>query len=156
MTDTKIWELTEGQLAECITFARDKWIASTTPEEGREWREAMQAFVAEQRHRMDLMLNDETNAVKLDIERKRFEAEKQQQANALMFEQQQQKTQNGFRIVELLITAIGAGTTIISAILGYKGRMVESTVKANAWNNICNLDRNGEIPLQQANKFIKW
>lgn len=148
MPNFELWEITDSQLAEAITYARDKWIASTTPEEGHEWREAMNTFISEQRHRMDLMLKDETDAVKLDSERKLKEAE-------LSNEKGKQKAQNWLKGLEVLVSGLGVVSTVYSAWAGLKGKTIESVVKAQAWERICKLEENGDIPLNQANKFIK-
>lgn len=130
MPNFELWDISDSQLAEAITYARDKWIASTTPEEGHEWREAMQILMAEQRHRMDLTLNNETDAVK-------------------------QKTQNWLKGLEILVSALGVVSGVYSAWTGLKGKMIESAVKAQAWERICQFEENGNITLNQANKFIK-
>lgn len=148
MPNFDLWEVTDSQLAEAITYAREKWIASTNPDEGHEWREAMQTLMAEQRHRMDLMLKDETDAVKLDSERKLKEAE-------LSNEKGKQKVQNLLKGFEVLVSGLGVVSTVYSAWAGLKGKTIESAVKAQAWERICKLEENGDIPLNQANKFIK-
>lgn len=148
MPNFELWEITDSQLAEAITYARDRWIKSTTPEEGHEWREAMNDFISEQRHRMDLMLKDETDAVKLDSERKLKEAE-------LSNDKSKQKAQNIIKVFEVLVSGLGVASTVYSAWAGLKGKTIESAVKAQAWERICKLEENGDIPLNQANKFIK-
>lgn len=171
---TEMWDLTDEQLSKCITKCHEGFMKSKDADEASRWKSVMDTFMTEQRMRMDMMLKDETDANKLNLECKKHndDVEKQKaemefnsrkhedeiemQKERFEYEKKSQKLNTGLKIGEMLL---GAGTifaTIFSAVTNLKAKKIEMETKSEAWNRICKTEEEGEIPLTQSNKFIKW
>jgi hypothetical protein len=148
MAELKMWEFTDNQVSEAITYCHDRFVNSTSVEDAKEWKEIETMFLREQRERMDLMLKDETEASKISYEDSRFEKN-------LELEEKKLKTSKVLKVGEIAVGLVGSAATIISAVLNFSSRRIEFETKRESWERICQYEESGEIPLQQSNKFIK-
>jgi hypothetical protein len=155
MAEFTKWELTDEELSRCISKCHENFLNSETADEANEWRQAMTAFLSEQRQRMDLMLKDETEASKLTNEHLEFKENKELDERKQDLEEQKAKVNKAIGIGQIIVGFFGAVATVASAVLNYKGKKYEYDKKVESWDRICKLEEDGEIPLNSANKFIK-
>lgn len=148
MAETKMWEFTDNQISEAITYCHDKFMNSENAEDASEWKDIENLFLREQRERMDLMLKDETEACKLSEETEEFKKN-------FDLEEKKIKTGNILKAGEIVVGLVGSAATVISAVLNFKAKKVEFETKKESWDRICCYEESGEIPLQQSNKIIK-
>lgn len=148
MAETKMWEFTDNQIGEAITYCHDKFMNSANAEDASEWKDIENLFLREQRERMDLLLRDETEACKLSEETEEFKKNHD-------LEEKKLKTGNILKAGEIVVGLVGSAATVISAVLNFKSKKIEFETKEKSWNRICQYEEDGEIPLQQSNKFIK-
>ena len=155
MAEFKKWELTDEELSKCISKCHENFLNSETAEEANEWRQAMTAFLSEQRQRMDLMLKDETEACKLSNEQAEFTENKKLDERKQDLEEKKAKVNKAIGIGQIVVGIFGAVASVVSSALNLKAKKYEYDKKVEAWDRVCNYEENGEIPLNSANKFIK-
>ena len=155
MAEFTKWELTDEELSRCISKCHENFLNSETADEANEWRQAMTAFLSEQRQRMDMMLKDETEASKLTNEHLEFKENKELDERKQDLEEQKAKFNRSISMWQIVVGFCGAFSTLASAVLNYKGKKYEYDKKVESWDRICKLEEDGEIPLNSANKFIK-
>ena len=155
MAEFTKWELTDEELSACISKCHENFLNSESAEEANEWRQAMTAFLSEQRQRMDLMLKDETEASKLTNGHLEFKENKELDERKQDLEEKKAKVNKLIGVGQIIVGFVGSVATVTSAVLSYKGKKYEYDKKVESWNRICELEEDGEIPLNSANKFIK-
>ena len=142
--EMKYAELSDEQISKCIEKCHDKFINASNSSEAKEWAEIMARFMTEQRNRLDLLLKDETEAIKIDNESK-----------VIVNDLKQSKKKTIFEGLGIAVSAASAFGTIFSAICNLKAKKIEYDAKSTAWHEICAYEEQGEIPLQQPTKHIK-
>lgn len=148
MAETRLWDFTDEQISEAISYCHDKFMNSENTEDATEWKDIETMFLREQRERMDLMLKDETEACKLSEETEEFKRN-------YGLEEKKLKTGNILKAGEIIVGLIGSAATVVSAVLNFKAKRIEFETKEKSWERICQYEEDGEIPLQQSQKFIK-
>lgn len=142
--ELKYAELTDEQLSECIAKCHERFINASNSKEAQEWAEIMARFMTEQRNRTELLLKDETEAIKVDNESKK-----------VVDDLKKSKVKTVFEGLGILVSAASAFGTIFSAACNLKAKKIEFETKAEAWDKICKYEEDGEIPLQQPTKHVK-
>lgn len=148
MAETKVWDLTDEQISEAISYCHDRFIHSDNAEDAKEWKDIEAMFLREQRERMDLMLKDETEACTLSNENNKHNKD-------LELEEKKFKTSKLLKIGEIAIGLIGSAASIATAVINYNAKKYEMDAKKESWERLCSYEESGEIPLQSANKIIK-
>lgn len=156
MAETKLWEYTDEQISAAITMCHEKFIKSTSAEDAKEWKEIETMFLREQRERMELMLKDETDACEKSQDQNRFNFEKEKWERETETETKKSKVGTILKIGEIVIGILGAGASVASSVLNYKAKKYEFDKKVEAWDRACTFEESGNIPLQAANKLIKF
>lgn len=145
MTNDELYDNTDAELAYAIEYCRTKWIESQSVDEGAEWKHAYSDLLSEQRHRRELMLNDETDAVKSDLERNKFEQDKKQS-----------KIETALKILGVIIGLGEIGCKAYDTYATKKSKALECKTKLEFGKMITDYEKDGNIPYQQANKFQKY
>ena len=166
MAETRLMEQSDEELSRCISKCQEKFLNAKDAQEAAVYEGALDRFLSEQRRRTELMLKDETDAVNVELEQRKFDTsnthwddehqyqvEKDEKDRAL--EERKLDVQSKLKIGEFIVAGVTTIGSIVVAVLGYKGKQIEYKTKQEAWDRICKYEEEGEIPLQQANKFVK-
>lgn len=177
MADMKM--LSDEQLVAAITLCYNNMtdaIKKKNLEDSREWEEVWMTFLREQKSREEQYSKDELERAKFELENEKLVFQKHESEKKLKFEYEQKEDANSRFMREhaletlkhklecnklwLDIAKVGAalftgGASIYSAWAGLQAKKIEMETKERCWDNICDLDRDGEITLNQANKTIK-
>lgn len=145
MAELKYWELSDEYISEQLTRIHRIMENAEKVEDIAKIQQIEIGLLQEQRNRMKLMLDDETEAAKLS-----FEMAKN---NALESNEKWKfRIGNVFRALELIATLAGTGATIYSAAKGFEAKKLECESRERNVDRITRLEENGDIPYQQANK----
>ena len=177
MAELNYWELSDEFIADQLKRIHEIMKKANKIEDIEKIETLELKLLQEQRHRMNMMLQDETEAAKLSLETSKAknseEAEKAKlnleqaklslERDKLSFETSNAKNSEDaekvkfkvttiLKILEIVAMLAGTGATVYSAKANLDAKKIECTSRERNVDRITALEESGEIPYQQANK----
>ena len=160
----ELYKLGDTQLSDAISYCAKKAVESSDVNDTKEWMALMNKALDIQRQRAEMLLKDETAACNLSFETAKLnaniEADKYKSDKMAEIEAAKIESQEKVAKTNLIATAIGA----VAGVLTFVGTIVKSSSdrRIAEMNNksqercvemAVDLDKEGEIPYQTANKL---
>ena len=145
MAELKYWELSDEFISNQLTRIHKIMENADKIEDIAKIQAIEIALLQEQRNRMKLMLDDETEAAKLSLEMAKNN-------NIEATEKVKFRVNTALKIIEILAAIGSTGAAVYSAKQNYKAKEIECASRERNVDRITRCEEDGNIPYQQANK----
>jgi hypothetical protein len=145
MADFKYWDQTDEWISVQLERIHNIMLNADKVEDISKIQKIEIELLQEQRHRLAMMLNDETEASKLSLETAK--AKNSEEAEKKKF-----KINTILEIAKLIAGLVGSGAAVYGSYKNFEAKKLECATNARNVDVITKLEASGDIPYHEANR----